>query len=99
MTKRLRMQLIGTGKVGDSYRVALPTYQMIDVDYAGKTAIVDVPDDCYPPAPVGKPETVTVDAKFGNVITGVTLDQAIDSDKFFREKYSERVGAYALDVK
>lgn len=97
--KRVRVQLNGSGKVGDSYRVALPTYTLVDVDYGTKTAIVDVPDDCYPPAPVGKPETVTQDAKNGAVITGVSLEQTIDSAPFFDQKYREQAGRFTLEVK
>lgn len=99
MTKRLRVQLIGTGKVDDPCRAALPTYRMIDVDYGARTAIVDVPDDCYPPAPKGEAETVTADSKFGNVITDVTLEHALDAAAFFDDKYEEHVGKFGLDVK
>lgn len=99
MSKRLRMQMLGTGKVGDAYRVALPTYTLVDPDTGAMTAVVDVPDECYPPAPVGKPETVTNSAKNGNVITAITLEHAIDAAQFFDKKYAERVGAFGLDVK
>lgn len=99
MTKRVRVQLIGTGKVGDTYRVALPTYSVVDVDYGAMRAVVDVPDDCYPPAPVGKPETVTNDAKYGPVVTAITLEQAIDAATFFDKRYREHASEFGLDVK
>jgi hypothetical protein len=44
----IRLKLIGSGEPGDSYRVSLPTYQMIDVDYKAQTALVNVPDADIP---------------------------------------------------
>jgi hypothetical protein len=99
MTKRLRVQLLGTAALGDPYRVALPTYSMVDFDKGTMSAIVDVPDDTYPPAPLGKPETVTQDAKYGPVITGVSLEQAIDAANYYDKKYREHTSQYGLDVK
>jgi len=71
----------------------------VDVDYGTKTAIVDVPDECYPPAPVGKPETITNDAKAGPVITTVSLEQTIDSAQFFGKRYVNGAAKFALEVK
>jgi len=99
MTKRVRVQLVGTGQEGDSYRVNLPTYRIVDVDYGAMRAIVDVPDDCYPPAPVGKREKIRKDAKLGPVVVDVTLEHAIDAANWYDEKYREHVSKYGLDVK
>lgn len=97
--KRVRCVLIGSGVVDDPFRVKLPRYTMVDVDYAAKVAIVDVPDDCYPPAPEGKAETKTNDPKYGQVITKVDVAHAIDAAQFFDKKYREHIGEFGLDVK
>lgn len=39
----VRVQTIGTGADGDPVRVMMPTCRVIDVDYANKRAIVDLP--------------------------------------------------------
>jgi hypothetical protein len=44
---RLRVRLIGTGKENDAFRVNLPTYQLIYVDYDKAYAIVDISDDVH----------------------------------------------------
>lgn len=40
----LRMPLLGTGRPGDPIRVELPTYTMIEVNYAARWALVEVPE-------------------------------------------------------
>jgi hypothetical protein len=99
MTKRVRVALIGSGVLGDAYRVTLPTYTLVDLDTGAMTAVIDVPDDVYPPAPVGKPETVTLDAKYGSVITVVDPAHKVSAAAFFDDKYREHKGKFSLDVK
>lgn len=41
---RLTVPLIGDGTDEDPFRVDLPNYSMVEVDYERKTAIVDVPE-------------------------------------------------------
>jgi hypothetical protein len=58
-----RCKLIGTGKVGDSFRVPFPTYRMVSVDYEAGTAVIDIlPEDIPEGLPTPAPsETVTHD--------------------------------------
>ena len=42
---KIKIKLIGSGTEDDPYRVPLPTYRIISVDYKRKYAIVEVPDD------------------------------------------------------
>jgi len=44
---RIIVRLIGKGTNDDPYRVPLPTYVIVKVDYKTKTAIVEVPDDYF----------------------------------------------------
>jgi len=45
---KLQAVLIGSGTEEDPFRVDLPTWVMVDVDYGRMEAIVSVPDDVYP---------------------------------------------------
>ena len=44
---RIICKLVGKGTPEEPYRVPLPTYVIIEVDYKTKTAIVEVPDDYF----------------------------------------------------
>lgn len=44
---RLKVKLIGSGKIEDPHRVNLPTYHMVHVDYDEGFAIVDIPSDVH----------------------------------------------------
>lgn len=44
----VRIRLAGDGTVGNPYRVNLPTYDMVAIDYSAGTAIVNVPDRDLP---------------------------------------------------
>lgn len=48
MTHRIHVNLIGSGTEEDPYRVSLPTYNIVDIDYTNKQAIVDVPHEDVP---------------------------------------------------
>ena len=39
-----RVRLVGRGTPEDPYRVPLPTYRIVEVDYEKRVAIVEVPD-------------------------------------------------------
>jgi len=43
--KKVKVRLIGSGTEDDPYRVPLPTYQMVEVDYSLMIAVVLIPDD------------------------------------------------------
>lgn len=45
---KLLVPLIGSGKEGDAYRVDLPSYSMLAIDYDAMTAIVEVPKEDLP---------------------------------------------------
>ena len=45
---RLRHTLVGTGSADDPFRVDLPTYTLLHVDYVLKRAVVEVPDSDHP---------------------------------------------------
>jgi hypothetical protein len=40
--------VIGTGNEGDPFRVPLPTWILVDIDYSRNVAIVEIPEDVYP---------------------------------------------------
>lgn len=44
----MRLPVVGQGTRTDPYRVALPTYNLIDVDYDAGVALVDVPESDLP---------------------------------------------------
>ena len=56
--KKVKIILIGSGKPEDPYRVPLPTYRMIDVDYINKVATVEVPDEYFTKTVVKQDGTV-----------------------------------------
>ncbi|RLF98527.1 MAG: hypothetical protein DRN49_05740 [Thaumarchaeota archaeon] len=41
---RILVKLIGSGSEEDPYRIPLPDYTIIEVDYSRKIALVEVPD-------------------------------------------------------
>jgi len=45
--KRVKISLIGSGTEEDPFRVALPTYRIISIDYSAKEAIVECPDEYF----------------------------------------------------
>lgn len=45
----LSLELVGSGTHADPYRVALPSYQMVEVDYDRRVALVELPDADLPP--------------------------------------------------
>lgn len=53
------VKLIGTGTEADPYRVDLPTWSLIALDYAAREALVEVPATDLPPGlqlrPVARP--------------------------------------------
>jgi len=42
---KVKVRLIGSGKEDDPFRVPLPIYQMVEVDYSLMTVVVLIPDD------------------------------------------------------
>lgn len=45
---RIRVPLIGAGTPADPFRASLPTYNLIDINYARGVALVEIPDDDLP---------------------------------------------------
>jgi hypothetical protein len=45
---RVRVRVVGKGVVGDPFRVELPTYDLIEIDYERRVAVVDIPDTDLP---------------------------------------------------
>lgn len=44
---RVKVKLIGKGTEDDPYRVPLPTYIILSIDYKTKTAVVELPDEFF----------------------------------------------------
>ena len=44
---RIKVRLIGSGTPEDPYRVPLPTYTIVEIDYKRKIAVVEVPDELF----------------------------------------------------
>jgi dUTPase len=44
---KLQAIVVGSGAEGDPFTVPLPTWVLVDIDYQGKVAIIDVPDHVY----------------------------------------------------
>jgi len=45
---KIQAMLVGSGTEEDPYRVDLPTWVLVDVDYDRMEAIVSIPDDVFP---------------------------------------------------
>lgn len=48
---RLRLRLNGRGTEAQPYRVNLPTYDLIAVDYERRVAVVEIPEEDVPDCP------------------------------------------------
>lgn len=95
---RLRARLIGTGDRGDEYRVNLPTYRMLEVDYGQGFAIVEIPDTDHPfgnDAPNGKRE---MDPKHGPIQTSLTTAALNALHQHLDERYQEHKGKFRVEV-
>jgi len=45
---KVQAVVIGSGTEEDPYRIDLPTWVMVDIDYSRMEAIVSIPDDVFP---------------------------------------------------
>lgn len=56
---RIRVQAIGAGSWSDSYRVDLPSYQSVSLDYNTLVSVVDVPATDITPEMAALDEPIT----------------------------------------
>lgn len=60
---KLLVPLIGAGKEGDAFRVDLPSYSLLAIDYKAMQAVVDVPAADLPKAfESERPKTVALES-------------------------------------
>jgi hypothetical protein len=44
---KIQTVVVGTGQEGDPFTAPLPTWVLVDIDYQGRTAIIDIPEGVY----------------------------------------------------
>ena len=94
----LRVKLIGSGVQGDSYRVQLPSYQLLHGNITQRWAIVSIPDDVH---------GLTVDDLAHEIVEQTTegphypalCDDCVSKVyKNLGARYKEHKGEYALEI-
>jgi hypothetical protein len=91
---KLRLPLIGSGVVGDEWRCNLPTYRMLDVDYVGKVAVVEIPEADHPFIPAQVAALVTAASTAGPAISAIPPALRVAWHNHLDARYTEHSGAY-----
>ena len=94
----LRVRLIGSGTDADPFRVNLPTYQMIDVDYAAQLATVEVPEADLPDGFAEWPGKRVARRGRHQVVTRMPKELRQLSEEHLRRRYVEAKRDFKVDV-
>lgn len=95
----VRIQRIGSGAAGDSFRIPLPNYTLVTDDVAGGNHVISVPDDDFPPGFIGNPGLAIAAVAAGNAIVGVPPGLLIQWRQHLENKYGRAPGTYNPNVR
>jgi len=94
---QIKLRAIGTGTDKDPYRVNVPTWRCIDVDYKNGWMLVEIPDDVHglTETDLGH-ETITTDVN-GDHYAQLCAACTIAVHDHFDTKYQEHKGEFRLE--
>lgn len=95
---RVHVKLIGSGEEDDPYRVSLPTYSIIDIDYDKGCATVSIPDETHPFSKEDIAAFGKLDHKAGPAVNAMPVEQVGKWHDFLDGTYRERDGEFRPEL-